>query len=283
MEADRLILAIDFDGTIIKSGPDNYKLLDFELMPNAETVLKDLYNKTYLILWTNRTGPILQNALDFLNKHGIKFHKINENVDNLGFQTSAKIYAEIYFDDRGHNTKIDWLKFKRHVEKEMKKNKISTIADEIIQKVAVIIVKEALTGISMPKPYEPQYPLHKQPHFKYRQLWEKEKEPVKPQLSELKKDILKAEDDIKRTWEQISDVVIKSLKEKKKTPELEEFQNKVKEIVVKRGLPDNMESVKWLDKYLKNLTQHNWLIPGKSFNKDVPTTILAFKSDEMKK
>ena len=46
MEADRLILAIDFDGTIIKSGPDNYKLLDFELMPNAETVLKDLYNKT---------------------------------------------------------------------------------------------------------------------------------------------------------------------------------------------------------------------------------------------
>ncbi len=268
METDRIILAIDFDGTIVKPGPDNYKLDDFELMPNAKSVLKDLYKKAYLILWTCRQGKELEKALKFLKKNGIKFHKINENVDTLDFKTSDKIFADIYFDDRANTGKIDWQKFKKQVEKEMKKSAVLKVADEIMLKVAQNMVDAAV--------------LRERPSY-YRTPQKKKEEPKGPQLSELQKDRQKASDDLKRIWNQVGGNVVDSLKEKEKTPEIEEFQQKVKEIVVKRGLPDNTESADWLDGELKKLTKHDWLIPPSAFHPRKPTTIQAFKQDEMKK
>jgi len=268
MEAKKTILAVDFDGTIVKSSNNNYKLTDFELMPNAKEVLKYLYKKVYLILWTCREGKELENALKFLDKNGIKFHKINENIEGLDFKTSDKIFANIYFDDRANTGNINWLKLKKQVEKEMKKNAVLKIADEIMLKVAQNMVDAAV--------------LKERPEY-FRHNPKKEDIVKTPQISELSKDKQKAEQDIKRIWEQMGKKVVDSLENKKKTPELEDFAQKVKEIVVKRGLPNNTDSTNWLDKRLKELTNHDWLIPINAFHPRNLTTIQAFKQDEMKK
>jgi len=139
---------------------------------------------------------------------------------------------------------------------------ISRIADEIMHKIAKKIMKDAL--------------LKERPSYY--------KTPEKsPRITELQKDKSKAKDDLKRIWNEMGRDIVDDLKRKEKTPELEEFQKKVKEIVVKRGLPDNRESADWLDKELKSLTMHDWLIPPSSFNPSNPTTIQAFKTNEMKK
>jgi len=130
MEVKKPILAIDFDGTIVEQGPDNYKLTDFELMPNAKKVLKDLYKKTYLILWTCRQGKELENAKKFLKKNGIEFHKINENVDTLDFKTSDKIYYDYCIDDKNYDTKINWLEIEKNINKKLT---INRHVDDIIK------------------------------------------------------------------------------------------------------------------------------------------------------
>lgn len=91
------IIAVDFDGTIVKHDfPDIGKL-----KPGAKEALQNLHSKGIkIIIWTCRDGEYLEEMERFLKAEGIPFDAVNENLPSLGFKTSQKIYADLYIDDR---------------------------------------------------------------------------------------------------------------------------------------------------------------------------------------
>ena len=105
-----MIIAIDFDGTIVEHKYPKIgetKLFAFE-------TLKELQKQGYqLILWTYRAGKELKNAVDFCKKNGIEFYAVNKNYSEEVFDEkimSRKIYADIYIDDRNIGGFLGWSK-----------------------------------------------------------------------------------------------------------------------------------------------------------------------------
>ena len=105
MVLDKPIIAVDFDGTITKR--DNRVWVDnnpendiFVENLNVTSFLRMNRDRFYLILWTCREGKSLDNAIKYCKDIGIIFDAINENVSGV-FPTSAKVYADIYLDDKG--------------------------------------------------------------------------------------------------------------------------------------------------------------------------------------
>lgn len=97
---ERMILAIDFDGTIVDEDYPNIG----KLKPNVVNIINKLYDLgDYIIIWTNRKDADLKSALEFLDKVGIKYHIANDNIKDvkLNFIPYPKIYADIFIDDRG--------------------------------------------------------------------------------------------------------------------------------------------------------------------------------------
>jgi hypothetical protein len=127
------IIAIDFDGTIIKYDKDAYKKtdLDYEFMPNAEEVIAWINKHFYTILWTSRCGSGLQYALKFLDRNGIYFDSILENAPFLDFDTSNKIYADVYIDDHGL-VEINWLKIQNFLRNKFLDN-VEIIVTNVIE------------------------------------------------------------------------------------------------------------------------------------------------------
>lgn len=101
-----MIIAIDFDGTIVEHQFPNIG----PLRTNAKEVINRLYDEGHgIIIWTCRTSqnifpastrPTVFDVKDFLDKEGIKYHTINNNIPELSFQPSPKVYADVYIDDR---------------------------------------------------------------------------------------------------------------------------------------------------------------------------------------
>ena len=80
---DHLIIAIDFDGTIVE---DAYPQIGSPKLFAFET-LKELQKDGHrLILWTYRNGERLQEAVDFCTKKGIDFYAVNKNYPEEKFQ-----------------------------------------------------------------------------------------------------------------------------------------------------------------------------------------------------
>jgi len=101
-----LIIAIDFDGTIVEHKfPEIGKLKPFA----KEIINKLVEDGNYIIIWTCRyVKQDLVNMFYFLVNNGIKFHNININCPNIDFKPIPKIYADIYIDDRSLFYKDDW-------------------------------------------------------------------------------------------------------------------------------------------------------------------------------
>jgi hypothetical protein len=99
-----LIIAVDFDGTLCESrwpeiGPANEELILYLLAVKA--------NGAKLILWTNRSGEKLSEAVDWCAGHGITFDAVNENLPEIieAFGGDCrKIFANEYIDDRANTT-----------------------------------------------------------------------------------------------------------------------------------------------------------------------------------
>jgi len=94
-----MIIAVDFDGTIVKH---KYPAIGKEI-PYAVKTLKLFQDKGHrLILWTYRSGKKLEEAVDFCTKKGLIFYAINSNYEGEEFDDtiSRKIYADLYIDDR---------------------------------------------------------------------------------------------------------------------------------------------------------------------------------------
>ena len=101
------IIAVDFDGTIVEH---KYPLIGKEML-FAFTTLKALQNKGHkLILWTIRTGPMLQEAVDYCKENGVEFYAVNKNYPEevLDENTSRKLNVDIFIDDRSVGGFIGW-------------------------------------------------------------------------------------------------------------------------------------------------------------------------------
>lgn len=100
------IYAVDFDGTLS---------LDAEWpkigKPNIELIkaIKDAQkNGAKIILWTNRLGPELTNAIEWCYLQDLAFDAVNDDVEQIkkawNYVTGRKIYADYYIDD--HNMEV---------------------------------------------------------------------------------------------------------------------------------------------------------------------------------
>lgn len=96
-----MIIAVDFDGVLTPNGywPDagepNEKLFEWLKF------YKGLGGK--LILWTNRTGTALENAVAFCTGQGLEFDAVNKNlpetIDHFK-DAGPKVTADLYIDDK---------------------------------------------------------------------------------------------------------------------------------------------------------------------------------------
>lgn len=100
------IIAIDFDGTLVKN-----KFPEIgEINPNVwYAALRAKSEGIKLILWTSRTGQVLDDAVEFCTNHGLKFDAINDNIPEvkaLGWN-ARKVFATLYIDDRSGTVDFD--------------------------------------------------------------------------------------------------------------------------------------------------------------------------------
>ena len=105
------ILAIDFDGTIRKTKRATDE--GSELMPHCKEVLEKLYNHGFrLILWTCRSEAWTENVVKFLKEKDLLkyFEQINENVIDIKWWDTRKVYADRYIDDLNLQGFPGWLK-----------------------------------------------------------------------------------------------------------------------------------------------------------------------------
>ena len=97
---DLHIIACDFDGTLCESAyPDIGKARDDVICYiQSRRCFGDK-----VILWTCRTGKLLDEAVEWCKEHGLIFDAVNENLPEMielfGGDT-RKIFAHEYFDDK---------------------------------------------------------------------------------------------------------------------------------------------------------------------------------------
>lgn len=103
-----MIIAVDFDGTIVEH---RYPAIGEEI-PFAFDTLKALQKKGHqLILWTIRTGRLLDEAVAFCEQNGVYFYAVNKNYPEEEFDeevASRKVNADLYIDDRNFGGLASW-------------------------------------------------------------------------------------------------------------------------------------------------------------------------------
>ncbi|MDX1279149.1 BT0820 family HAD-type phosphatase [Oceanihabitans sediminis] len=105
---DKLILAIDFDGTVVD---DAYPKIGKPKLFAIETLKKLQSDGHRLILWTYRSGKYLDEAVEFCKSKGIEFYAINSSFPEEKFDEatkSRKIHADLFIDDRNIGGFIGW-------------------------------------------------------------------------------------------------------------------------------------------------------------------------------
>jgi hypothetical protein len=102
-----MIIAVDFDGTIVEH---EYPKIG-KPVPFAIDVLKKLQKEERhtLLLWTVREGSLLQEAVDYCSKQGLKFYAVNKNYpEEEDGDTPRKLSADIFIDDKNIGGLPDW-------------------------------------------------------------------------------------------------------------------------------------------------------------------------------
>lgn len=103
-------IAVDFDGTIVEH---KYPSIGKE-KPFAVETLKLLAAEGHqIILWTVRSGQLLQEAVDWCKDRGLSFYAVNSN-DPPGAlfagrrDGSPKVVADVFIDDANIGGIPDW-------------------------------------------------------------------------------------------------------------------------------------------------------------------------------
>lgn len=99
--SDYISYAVDFDGTLtMTSEYPNIGLANIYLI---DWLIGERNKGNKVILYTCRSGELLNEAIEFCNKRGLHFDAINENlrenIEKYGGDT-RKIHADYYIDDR---------------------------------------------------------------------------------------------------------------------------------------------------------------------------------------
>lgn len=91
------VIAVDFDGTIVESKFPKIGRLKKEI---ADRVRQEKAKGNVIIIWTCRGGEKLNEALQFLTDNNIPYDYVNENPLNPYGDTTRKIFADEYWDDK---------------------------------------------------------------------------------------------------------------------------------------------------------------------------------------
>ncbi|SHF39756.1 BT0820 family HAD-type phosphatase [Dysgonomonas macrotermitis] len=101
-----MIIAVDFDGTIVEH---EYPKIGRPIPFAIETLLRMQKDGHVLLMWTVRSGPLLQEAIDYCAKKGLVFYAANKNYpEEDPIQAPRKLNAELYIDDRSIGGLPDW-------------------------------------------------------------------------------------------------------------------------------------------------------------------------------
>lgn len=124
---NHLIIAIDFDGTIVEDG---YPKIGEPMIFAFETMKKLQQEGHRLILWTYRSGSKLEEAVEFCKEKGIEFYAVNKNYPEEIFdgKISRKIHADLFVDDRNLGGFPGWTEVYKQIfnyEPDVKKKKKS--------------------------------------------------------------------------------------------------------------------------------------------------------------
>ncbi len=106
-----MIIAVDFDGTIVEH---RYPEIGKEI-PFAVATLCQLQRDMpglHIVLWTVREGRLLQDAVEWCEKRGLKFYAVNSNypgeISSAADQGCRKVSADLYIDDRNLGGLPSW-------------------------------------------------------------------------------------------------------------------------------------------------------------------------------
>ena len=100
-------IAIDFDGTIVEH---SYPAIGKEML-FAFATIKELQKKGHkLILFTYRTGSLLEEAVEYCKKNGVEFYAVNKNYPEeiLDENVPRKLNVDIFIDDRNVGGFLGW-------------------------------------------------------------------------------------------------------------------------------------------------------------------------------
>jgi hypothetical protein len=125
-----MIIAVDFDGTIVKH---RYPKIGGKKYFAFET-LKALQKQGHkIILWTFRSGKKLDEAVNFCKQNGVEFYAVNKSSPEElqgSKNLSPKINADVFIDDRNFGGFPGWdiiyRKLCRNVSSKEKKNFLDT-------------------------------------------------------------------------------------------------------------------------------------------------------------
>ncbi len=114
---EKLVIAIDFDGTIVEDAYPKVgkpRIFAFETMKRLQ---KDGHR---LILWTYRCGPKLDEAVEFCKENDIIFYAVNHSFPEEQFdpKISRKINADLFIDDRNIGGVLGWGEIYQMITKE---------------------------------------------------------------------------------------------------------------------------------------------------------------------
>ena len=93
---NNLILAVDFDGTIVTH---EYPAIGRPVPRALECLRKWQQQGVRIVLWTMRSGESLAQAVAYLERNGIELFGVNENREQTTWSQSPKAYAHAYIDD----------------------------------------------------------------------------------------------------------------------------------------------------------------------------------------
>lgn len=94
------IIAVDFDGTLCEN---EWPGIGETKWATVQALIAARAAGARLILWTNRVGPRLAEAVEWCRQRELEFDAVNENLPEVlaAFVTDCrKVYADIYLDDR---------------------------------------------------------------------------------------------------------------------------------------------------------------------------------------
>lgn len=103
-----MIIAVDFDGTIVKH---RYPAIGEEIPFAIETLKQLMKDNHKLILWTVREGELLEEAVEYCRQRGVTFYAINANYPEERTEHehySRKLKADLFIDDRNVGGIPNW-------------------------------------------------------------------------------------------------------------------------------------------------------------------------------